>query len=171
MRAHGDYYHNEFIRQTAFKLISALFYIEIVEEPSFYTSPQICTLRIQCRLTGTPLLQVLSWLQKSRIRIAYKGEGTHFSDTLLCPETLAVNSFCKLIKIRVMTLDTNITVKLGPLDGSYYAISKCPYRLGNLIRDQGFDCFGDMSQLGSDRDSSELQLQLERLIETIQYVL
>ena len=130
------------IQAAASKLISSLFYIELATLPRFYTSPQKCTLRVLCRLQpGEALRQLLGKLVRERALLMYQGDDTHAHKERFCTEDVlrrcsSGQPFSRSFVVHALSPDTRIAVGLNYTDGRTLSLSKCPYRLKDLVADQ-----------------------------------
>ncbi|KAK5997515.1 hypothetical protein PT974_02878 [Cladobotryum mycophilum] len=172
------------LERVASKLLSCLFYIELASAPEFYTSPEVCTILVCCRVPpGHGLLDLLARLHRNKACIYYQGSESTARKALLCTDEILgacrkMHSFSRQIRLSALSLDTAISIQIDGIDGRQHNISKCPYRLGELILDQGVgEAFGNGSRkslrpeknklLGSNR---ELGLEIDTLIETLNLV-
>ncbi|KAI1841723.1 hypothetical protein JX265_013704 [Neoarthrinium moseri] len=74
----------------ASKMVSSLFYIELVEAPTFYTVPETVHIRLKCRLpAGTPLTTLLFKLRLKNTRIYMASGGAGKEEMLVTPSALA----------------------------------------------------------------------------------
>ncbi|KAH8745915.1 hypothetical protein F5883DRAFT_702007, partial [Diaporthe sp. PMI_573] len=156
------------------------FYVELVDQPCLASSPEICLLRLRCRVQpGQALSIILRKFQQSRIY--FRGdEPNYYISHLLPPDVLqSINNgepFSRIIEVMVSSRASKISVKIEGADGQRRHISGSPYPLGQLIRDQGLDClFGKPNH--SEFDSSAIQenkatmrLHAEKLQDTLKSI-
>ena len=125
-------------------MFARLFYVELSTTPSFYSSPEICLISVKCRIPpGQALLDLLFRLRRNGATLAYQG-----SDSLTCAPFCTEKHlnicragfpFVREIKLAAHSLDTLIKAKINI--GEYSLnLSGCPYKLGDLIHDQGLSC-------------------------------
>lgn len=144
IRYGGGAYNDVLLRSIYGKLISTLFYIELVEIPLFYLPSQTCHLRVSCRIPPGPgLMDLLVKLRKSRALIQFRGEELQYKESLL--STDAILERCKhgsafelVLKVCVQSMTTAIDIRIKGICKQSQAISNCPYELAELIRDQEF---------------------------------
>ena len=160
---------------------AGLFYIELTSLPSFYSSPEICSVQVHCRIPpGHALLDLLFKLRREKRYFYYRGSELEETKGELCTEDVlsrcqSYGPFIREIRVEALSTDTKINIDMDGDDGRY-SISKCPYRISDLIRDQGLDdVFGrrgqklrsDSSQgLGSVEATSD-RMELYKLLEAL----
>lgn len=111
----------------------------------FYATPEIFAVKILCRISpGHALLDLLFRLHRRKTGLRYHGSEGYISEEVLCTESALSacrrdKPFVREIHLQALSPDTLIDVQLTMPTRHY--ISRCPYRLGNLIRDQGINCF------------------------------
>ncbi|KAH8761508.1 hypothetical protein F5883DRAFT_382882, partial [Diaporthe sp. PMI_573] len=126
------------------RILADFFYIELIDQPCLASSPEVCLLRLKCRVQPGPASpNTLRKFRKSRIY--FRGDEPNYnishlmsSDTLEC-----INhggDFSRIIEVMVSSPASEISVKIEGADGQRRHISRSPYPLGQLIRDQGLDC-------------------------------
>ncbi|KAI1181593.1 hypothetical protein F5B17DRAFT_264320 [Nemania serpens] len=161
------------------RLISSLFYVELDATPTFYGPVQICYLRICCRVPGPALLDLLVRLRRSDARLAYRGDERCMTiplcDHALLDSCKDAGSFSLQVEVQVSSIHSVIEIKIQGLPGGSQSISHCPYKLEDLIRDQGLSSAFGTSDHGkrasrSDLvvgDNSEIYLAVDTLQRTI----
>lgn len=128
------------------KILCSLFYIELESAPLFYSSIERCTVKLHCRLPpGDELQELLHFFWRNKTRMIYKGSETEYSTLMLCTENnLKANRenayFSREFSVEVRSWETKIMVELCDFNGYGCSVSHCPYRLRDLVRDQGL-CF------------------------------
>lgn len=185
MRHYGGTYPTESLGSIASKLISSLFYVELDRMPTFYVSPEMCTLVVLCRvLPGDGLLDLLNKLRRGSTRIAWQGSEIKHSDALLCTDEVMIRCqdlqyFARTITVKVSSLETQIAVQIGGTKRPLQSISNCPYRLRDLIKDQGLDsAFDSRSRRALNTRYREEQrshscclvTEVDRLVKTIRLI-
>ncbi|KAH8745484.1 hypothetical protein F5883DRAFT_390634, partial [Diaporthe sp. PMI_573] len=136
---------NNSIELTSNRILADFFYIELIDQPCLAGSPEICLLRLRCRVQPGPAFSNI--LRKFRqSRIYFRGdEPNYYVSHLLPPDVLkCINhgeGFSRIIEVMVSPPASKISVKIEGADGQRCHISGSPYPLGHLIRDQGLDCF------------------------------
>ncbi|EXL64472.1 hypothetical protein FOPG_19264 [Fusarium oxysporum f. sp. conglutinans race 2 54008] len=138
-------YTQQALDHVAYSLIASLFYIKLHPLPTFYKSEELCTIKVYCRIPAGPLL----------LNLVYK---LYRSNTLLCSSESQVRSrkealcgdmdielcqggysFERQITVKISSPSDVIDLSLENMRGSW-PISKCPYQIEDLIRDQSLDC-------------------------------
>ncbi|KAH8749333.1 hypothetical protein F5883DRAFT_388154, partial [Diaporthe sp. PMI_573] len=142
------------------RILADFFYIELIDQPCLASRPEICLLRLRCRVPPGPAFShLLRKFQQSRIY--FRGDEPNYYISHLIPsDTLqGINfgrEFSRIIEVMVSPPASKISVKIEGSDGQRRHISGSPYPLGLLIRDQGLDClFGKANH--SEFDSSVIQ--------------
>lgn len=141
----GGSYNTAILKSTSERLIATLFYLEISIVPRFYSSPEQCHVKVQCRVPpGHALLDLLYQLERHGTRLYYRGDELLYTDVPLVEHDVVQtcrggNSFCKMIALQVYSLRSTLDVKIGSVEGPNFSISRCPYELQALIRDQRLD--------------------------------
>jgi hypothetical protein len=136
---------NDLIGSISNRILADFFYIELVDRPCLAGSPEICLLRLRCRVQPGPAFSNI--VRKFRqSRIYFRGEEpNYYISHLLPPDALhGINcgeDFTRLIEVMVSSPASKISVKIEGADGHRRHISGSPYPLGQLKRDQGLDCF------------------------------
>ncbi|KAH8747480.1 hypothetical protein F5883DRAFT_698328, partial [Diaporthe sp. PMI_573] len=130
------------------RILADFFYVELIDQSRPASRPDICLLRLRCRVEPGPALSnILRKFQQSRIY--FRGdEPNYYISHLLPPDALQRikngEKFTRNIEVMLSSLASEISVKIEGLDGQRRHISGSPYPLGQLIRDQGLDClFGN----------------------------
>ncbi|KAH8742747.1 hypothetical protein F5883DRAFT_385564, partial [Diaporthe sp. PMI_573] len=135
---------NNSIELISNRILADFFYIELIDQPCLAGSPEICLLRLRCRVQpGQARSIILRKFQQSRIY--FRGdEPNYYISHLLPPDVLqSINNgepFSRIIEVMVSSPASKIRVKIEGADGQRRHISGSPYPLGQLIRDQGLDC-------------------------------
>lgn len=159
------------------RMISSLFYIELLELPASYSCPGLVYLRLLCRVpTGLPLVSLLYRLRLNRTMLMYGATASRYSKGQLvtagalqrCKEG---KYFSRLIKVEVSSHRAKVEVKICTKGSEPQDISNTPYALQDLVRDSRFDCvFGrDDHQIPMrGLPTAEVALEeMERLRETL----
>lgn len=145
-RYDGGTYSTALLKSVSDKLITTLFYIELIQAPAFYTSPERCRATVYCRIPpGHALLDLLYRLQHLDTHILYRGDELQYTEVpFLEPAILrkcrAGEPFRKTIEVQAYSMRTLLDVRLSARNGLNNSISHCPYELQELVRDQGLDC-------------------------------
>jgi hypothetical protein len=138
----GGQCNERLLERTSFQLISYLFYLELLSAPLFYQAPDVCRIRVACRVPPGPTLMVLLMMLRQRsIHLRYRSYNQDLIDIPIC--TAEIWSYCGKgqpfminLDIGVFNMASLLEVQLGNARENYIHISKCPYRLEDLIRDQ-----------------------------------
>lgn len=88
-------------------------------------------------------MKLLAFLRQTQAWFLVKGSELNARVATLCPNFVMEacaqgRPFCRQITVSAMSLETPIHIAVGGLGSRTYDISKSPYRLGDLIIDQGF---------------------------------
>ena len=127
------------------RFILSLFYIELGRSLSFYSPVEIYTVNVRCRVPpGPALMDLMMRLRASNSSLYYGVVGQGYSETrlsmvMLMDRCRAGQAFFVILTIEAMSLDSRIDVGVSSAD-SKEPVSNCPYRIGQLVRDQGLDC-------------------------------
>lgn len=172
VRYGGGPYTQQYLGYVANKLISSLFYVELTKLPVFYKSPETCPINILSRIPpGDRLCSLLSYLQGVDAQILYRGSERTATLATFCTKTVLHEcqrgkAFCRPLSVKLHSFSAFVDVQLIGLGESSYHISNCPYRLGDLVRDQGLDCAFGARNLRSkhDNDSQSTRRSCEQLL-------
>lgn len=159
-------------------MISCLFYIELVAAPMFYSSPEIVHVRLLCRLPpGLETMKFVGFLNLQGIQIQYRGAELEWSiDSLVTTAALARcgrgETFCRVLELQVAAMDTKLDLWLSGDSIGRQSVSNCPYRVDQLVQDQGLDCvFGrrdhQVVRQAEGTAGSDLAAQIEELSEEL----
>jgi len=105
--------------------------------------------------------------------VCYRGDEEECVETLVTPAALERcrkgDKFLRVLSMRVTAMTTMLDVRVDGAATGLQSISRCPYELGKLIRDQGSDCvFGRKDHQTADQVSDEVVTEeIERLCETL----
>jgi hypothetical protein len=159
------------------RMISSLFYIELLRAPSFYSVPEDIYLRLCCRVpTGSPLINLLYRLRLYRARLLTSATASDCNEQRLIStnalqQCKAGKPFSRLIKLKIWSHVAKVNIQIRLVDMEPYHISNCPYSLQDLIRDSKIDCvFGRQDHQTSEPvfPSNELALEeVGKLEETV----
>ncbi|KAH6658609.1 hypothetical protein BKA67DRAFT_558530 [Truncatella angustata] len=145
IKYNGGSYSDGLVDAISSKLISSLFYIELITVPVFRTVPAECTVRLLCRVNpGPTFMNLLMELHQRQTCIQYRSADSQFTETpiftkkiwSMCSKGIP---FAKELDLDVVNMDSLIEVKLDSRAGSPQNISNCPYRIIDLIQDQKLD--------------------------------
>lgn len=131
------------IYDTARRLITCLFYIELLSAPTFYSTPTYAHVLLKCRLSsGKPFLTLIKCLHHQRTMVHFRAdEAKTTSELLVTSESLRKcrdgRPFSKALKMQVYGFHTILNVKMDGVTGGKDNISNCPYQLEKLVKDQG----------------------------------
>lgn len=134
------------LQSNAERMLSSLFYVELVSAPRFYSSPEAVCVRLLCRLPPSSLMTgIIKGLHLRNSSIHYHGAEAEWTvEPLVTPAILARcrngESFSRVLEVQVSGMDTELDVRLHDTLMGNQSVSHCPYRVGRLIRDQGLDC-------------------------------
>lgn len=174
----GGSYSSGLVKSVASTLIANLFYLELYSVPSFYTSPQVCDVYVRCRIEpGNALLDLLIGFQRQNAYLSYRGDAIRYRTVPLCNgKAVQVcqegKPFSMRIQMSVISLESSldVRVKLGNNE-SPYSISNCPYRLDQLVYDQGLNRIFNQSKLplrqGHAEKSQDVKDKVPKLQETL----
>lgn len=157
-------------------LVASLFYVELTSSPRFYSSPELCALNILCRVPpGADLANFLSFLRRDRARMVYKCSETEARRTILCNESVIAActnglAFQRPILVEAFSMEANVQVSLEfyPFhETPLYNISHCPYKLRDLVADQGLDCPFSGAAVKERDGVEELLCHVNSIIDTL----
>ena len=139
VRYNGGAFNHSQLEDIASRLIGALFYIELASIPQFYTSPDRCRVRLRCHIPpGPPAASLLRRLR--RARILYRGDENQYSQVAFLQATRGCSDYFPAIPLEMEVASRNAAINVRIEDGpSTYVVSNCPYKLSDLIRDQGVE--------------------------------
>ncbi|KAK1974588.1 hypothetical protein LZ30DRAFT_607654 [Colletotrichum cereale] len=177
-------YSPRLLETVSSQLVSKFFYIEATSEVNFYTAPEQYRFLVKCRLPpGPAVLDLFQRLHQSKAYLShYESEGNSIKIPLITRRILgrckALQSFSIEISVSLRSLDSLVDIKIGGMEESPQSISKCPYRLRDLIQDQGLGCpFGtedhqqeSMKQAEKRKKQTNIELSLEELYRTLQQI-
>lgn len=182
----GGPYCRQLFDLTCSKLFCSLFYIQLESLPLFYSSPELCTVTILCRIgPSQALMDLLHKLYYAKTCFYYQCDGLIAPKTLLCGdqqirECRGTQPFARKINLITSSPRAFIAVQIDGLDGKRYPLSNSPYQIEELAREQGLlDFFGNARHAASDnspqRQSQQkckapLYVEVEKLIETLQSI-
>lgn len=135
------------IRSTCEQLLACLFYIELQSLPMFYSSPELCTFQIHCRVPPGPgLMDLLVKLRRQHASFLYCGSEMQYKETELCGDDTYNqckdgNPYSKEIQAEIWSTNSSINIKVKGMSSKAYNISNCPYKIGRLVQDQGLNCY------------------------------
>lgn len=128
------------------KLLSSLFYIELIGAPVLDTSGFLCQARIRCRLMPSQpaLATLVDRLRSTDARFTYEHRDIQCVNSQVYDEIKRGAAFSRHVQFDVLSLDEKLDVKIHNITHKPQSISNCPYMLQALIHDQGLDCvFGN----------------------------
>lgn len=169
----GGPINTRLLRATASRMLSCLFYIELITIPTFYSVPEMASIRLSCRLPpGPPLMHLVSELRRGRALLHYRGDGDACVEELITPVVLTRcrkgGAFYKVLGMEVTSMASALDVKIETRTG-LNSISNCPYELRKLLRDQKLDCvFGRDDHRSDGQVSDEMMSEeIEKLCDTL----
>lgn len=155
------------------QLYSCLFYVELLGTPSFYTSPQECFVQVNCRIPpGPSLVDFLFKLRRKNACFHYRGSEPQYTEATACTPGLLEkckmgSPYSRKLDLEVDSIDSLLEFKLDGIGIGLHELSNFPYRLGQLMYDQGLvSPFGRTDHVYTTRDSKKstrLDVALERL--------
>lgn len=143
VRYYGGTYNRHSLKALSWELLCSLFYLEINHQPAFYSSPETCYAVVKCRIASEhALLDLLTRFRNVRLR--YRGDELDYTTVPLCTPSILEAckrgcSFSRNIRLRVYSPESTLSVQLHSSHRPWCEISKCPYRLKSLIKDQKLD--------------------------------
>lgn len=165
------------------QLLCHLFYIELTVIPRFYYTPEIICLAMRCRLNpGHALLDLLFRIFRLGACFYYQGDEITPTKAQICTEDdiqkcRKMQPFVRQFKIKALSANTSISIEMDGVNGKRYSISNCPYKLRDIIKDQGLNHpYGAKRHsveinCKSSQSKSLLQLELNRLLDTLKLCL
>lgn len=175
IRYDGGNWVEENLRSIYGNLIACLFYVELEAIPRFYTVPEICYLRVCCRIPPSPaLVDLLVKLHRDRVELWYRSDEVQYNTVQLCtPEVVGrckrSQPFRRRIQMQVRSASALLDIKMKGAWGSSQNISHCPYLLGELVRDQDYYTHtkrGHQTQIRpgeATQEDTDLNVALDRL--------
>lgn len=116
-------------------ILASLFYIRLDCLPVFAGSRFTCKAKILCRLDpdSRELHALLSRLKANRARLCIQS-----TKQIPCyTQVLYNNPFCMPIEFCVSSMSDEVDVEIDGLAQRAHSISNCPYKLSDLVVDQG----------------------------------
>ncbi|KAI1382564.1 uncharacterized protein F4822DRAFT_150572 [Hypoxylon trugodes] len=175
----GEMYGNEYLQAIANQIVGTLFYIELTELPRCYSS----TIRVRlmcCVPSGPACVSLQKKLEGAEIR--YRCDTDRYSTRRLRTDSRNNTGFPpSTFDVHIVSLDSTIDVVLRK-GSSVFAVTQSPYRVRDLIRDQGIDNLwhpnyqdpqeSNIDWFEEDWDQSELHLgnELTALCKTMKQV-
>lgn len=139
IRYFGSIFDDTHLTNLANRLIGALFYVELTNPPRFYGGVETCTLQVLCRLPWGPAFTALYQRLRSA-RLVYSCDGHEQHSTNLFhtigqePTIQSVQS----VQLEADSLDSIFYFEIEH-DDARLPVGNCPYRLYDLISDQGLE--------------------------------
>jgi hypothetical protein len=135
---------NDEISHCTDNLIASLFYIDLSggQPPIFDGTLFACQGRIRCRLgpSNRALRVLINRLKDSRAHFYL-----NFEQKLACADDVLRNAiqlgapYYRDVEFKVMSLDQSIDIKIDGITRRARSISNCPYKIEDLVKDQGLD--------------------------------
>jgi hypothetical protein len=124
------------------RLLSSLFYIELIGVPVFDTGGFVCQVRIRCRLTPSQpaLVELVDRLRSTGACFTYETRKIKCVNHQVYEEIKRGVAFSQHVQFDVQSLDEKLDIKIHEITRKPQSISNCPYMLQTLIHDQGLDC-------------------------------
>ncbi|UPK92157.1 hypothetical protein LCI18_003092 [Fusarium solani-melongenae] len=175
VRYSGGPYSRELLEAASNSLIATLFYIELNTLPSFYRGSETCTITLQCRVPpGPALLDLVYRLYRRKTRLWYGTGALDQTEIELCTDDVVrrcrnEEPFMRELLIGVSSPGDSVTIQLQAGSGRYY-VSRCPYKIKNLIKDQGLDspfCTRDRLPGLPFKKTSTVQMETQKLLELL----
>lgn len=134
--------HHNILNETADRLISSLFYVELVDRPQLCKNGYFCRIQIRCRLlpSSRGYQKLLEKLRGCDSRFYYDHKSIYCSNRQMEAASKEGIPFRRHCEMTVFRLDGEVDVKINGLTGQKTSISNCPYRLQQMIEDQRLDC-------------------------------
>ncbi|KAL7940749.1 hypothetical protein V8C42DRAFT_336673 [Trichoderma barbatum] len=138
---------------------------------------------MRCRLNpGHALLDLLFRIFRLGVCFYYRGDEITPTKALICTEDhiqrcRKMQPFVRHFKIKALSASTVISIEMDGANGRRYSISNCPYKLRDLIEDQGLNHpFGTKRYSIAmnpefSQSKSLLQLEVSRLLDTLKLCL
>ena len=124
-------------------ILASSFYIELAGLPLPDKNGFACWVNIRCRLVPSePHLKTLvKQLWDRQACFYYNCESLPCVDQELLEEVKYGVAYSRCIKVSVRSLNDIIDVKVDGITKRARSISNCPYRVNDIIEDQGLHCF------------------------------
>jgi hypothetical protein len=142
----GGPYNVLSLKSVTQRMVSCLFYIELICNPALYSPPERALVRLLCRLPpSAEMMSLVRGLSQRSTCVRYRGaEATWTVENLVTPTILARcrsgEPFLKVLEVQVSAIDTALDVRLKDNLMGEQSISNCPYKVEKLVEDQGLDC-------------------------------
>lgn len=124
-------------------ILASLFYLELDCLPLASGFTLQCKARILCRLDpGTRELLALLWqLKESQARFYIQStEQVPCVDQVSYTKIQHGEPFCTPVEFSISSMDDLVDVKVDGITQRARSISNCPYKLLDLVKDQGLHC-------------------------------
>lgn len=141
-------------------LLASLFYVELIGVPQLdELGLLLCRAQIRCRIlpSSKAYRNLIERLRERRSRFYFDYQSIPCINRQLYDEAGRGIAFSRCIEMSVSTLQHSIDVKIDGITSTSRRISNCPYRIQQLVEDEGLHCvFGNkdhkMRYLGSIAD-------------------
>ena len=128
-------------------LLASQFYVELIGVPQLDELGLLfCRAQIRCRIlpSSKAYRHLIERLRERRARFYYEYQSIPCINRQLYDEAGRGIAFSRCIEISLPTLQHSIDVKVDGITRTSQRISNCPYKLQQLIEDQGLHCvFGN----------------------------
>lgn len=128
------------LNRCADNILASLFYIELDNHPIFYRFNFVCKAKILCRLeAGSMALRTLIIRLREQEAKFYLNSQDHISctDQDIHVRSVEGQAFFIPVTFNLMSMEECIDIKVGGLTQRARSISNCPYKLSELVTDQG----------------------------------
>ena len=123
-------------------LLASLFYITLIGIPLLTEGGLFCHAQIQCRLlpSSNTYQSLIRQLRERRARFYYHYQSIPCVNKQIQVEAEQGVEFSRYIELILFSLHDRIKIKIGGITTNATYISNCPYRLQQVIEDQGLNC-------------------------------
>jgi hypothetical protein len=128
-------------------ILASLFYLELIGLPQLDELGQyFCRAQIRCRIlpSSKAYRNLIERLRERRARFYYDYQSIPCINRQLYDEADRGIAFSRCIDMSLPTLQGSIDVKIDGITRTGHRISNCPYKIQQLVEDQGLHCvFGN----------------------------
>ncbi len=128
-------------------LLASLFYVELIGVPQLDELGSLfCRAQIRCRIlpSSEAYQNLIERLRERRARFYYDYKSIPCINRQLCSEASRGIAFSRCIEMSLPSLQHSLDVKIDGITRVSQRISNCPYKIQQLVEDQGLHCvFGN----------------------------
>jgi hypothetical protein len=134
--------HDEAMNNSVNRLLSSLFYIELIGVPLLVRTTFRCRAQIRCRISPSASLRhLVEELIRTRAQFSYRQQHILCIDEQLYGEVVShKEAFSRRFDFSIISLRESIDIKLEGITTTGESLSNCPYMVDTLVQDQGLHC-------------------------------